>query len=238
MDNATKNKTPFSVDVKTKATFVDRPDMHVTDKDLDTAGWSDTDADRKKRQDKFVSLADQFSHVPTSVSVTVTGLSTGSRTFAPSAGDIAPAFKRNDAAIAPGFVEHVRFKLKSAEPRILAKMPDWAAFNKAKKKSADDQFIKNKLAHVIGKHAVDWGLPNTNATANLQALETRLEAFIKDTSNEQIEGVYVLNKVDVLHYVRHSDRLWACTELDGTLVASFKLNPGQYDILMKKGTVG
>ena len=47
----------------------------------------------------------------------------------------------------------------------------------------------------------------------------------------------MLNKVDVLHYVNSGTKLWVCTEPDGTLVASFKLGQGQYDILIKEGTV-
>jgi hypothetical protein len=236
--NAASAKT-FTATVKSQATFQDRPDLKVDEAALDKEGWPTADPGRTERIKKFDEVAEHFSGVPTSVTVTVSGLSTGAVSFKPSSADIAPTFARNPAALKQAFVETIRFKRNATETRKLLKMPDWATFKKSPKlRTADDLFINKKLGHVASRHPGDWGVTNSNSPDNLKALETKLEAFILDGGNEQIEGVYVLNKVDVLHYVNPATKLWVCTEPDGTLVASYKLGQNQYDILITKGTVG
>jgi hypothetical protein len=234
---AALSHNPFVASVRTQATFVDRPDLKVDDAELGNGGWP-TGPDRTARIDKFNDIADKFSGIPTSVTVTVSGLSTGNKTFTPSATDISPTYTRNPDALKQSFVETVRFKRNATESRQLVKMPDWTAFRKAKSKSPSDLAISKKLGHIAGRHGGQWGVTTSNSPDNLTVLESKIETFIKNASNEQIEGVYVLNKVDVLHYVDHSTKMWACTEPDGTLVASFTLSTGQYNILIAKGTVG
>jgi hypothetical protein len=237
--NAAKTNTAFTATIKTKATFVDRPDLLVSDGDLTNAGWTDTQPGRDDRKKKYTDVAENFSGIPTVVSVSITGLSSGVKAFSKAGAAIAPTFTRNDLAIQPGYVLPGRFKRKATEARVFPVIPDWLAFKKAKanaKAPADVQRHK-KLNHVASRHGADFGVPG-NGFADLERLEGALNTFIKDTNNEQIEGIYLLGKIDVLHYVNAGTKQWVSTTPTGELVAGFKLSQLQFDKLLSQGTVG
>lgn len=230
---------PFSATVTSKATFIDRPDLAIDEPTLKLAGWSTGDPDMAKRHKLYQDVAERFSYVPTSVDVTISGLSTSPAGFSRAGAGIAPAFSRNPEAVKPSYVAPVRFTRNATQARDFKTMPDWAAYQSTPKfRTASDKTIDKKLRHLLGGHAADWGVAVSNSLANLKLLEGKLKAFVLNGSNEQIEGVFVMAKVDVLHYVDHATRLWMCTTIDGGLVAGWKLSQGQYDILIAKGTVG
>jgi len=232
---AAKSNQPFTATVKTRATFVDRPDLQLTDKELETAGWTDTDPERPKRKAQYDDVADKFSGIPTSVTVKVTGLSVGEKTFTRAADQIAPAFTRNPDAIKPTYVLPSRFKRNAAETRVLSKIPDWDKY-KGKTKDPEDVYRGKKLNHLAANHGADWGVKG-NSMAVLQQLEGILDAFIRDTGHEQIEGVYLLGKIDALYYLDDASKLFVAVDTAGKLISGWKMDQTQYTKLTTKGVL-
>jgi hypothetical protein len=224
----------FAATVTTKATFADRPDLEVSEDELTAAGWEETDPERAKRKEKFADVAERFSGIPTQVSVTVAGLSDGEKKTDLKDAEIAPDFKRNDEAIKPEYIVPVRYKRNATGPRPFSMVPDWVAIKK-KNRSAEDEARLKKLNHVKDRHGDHFGVTGGSFT-DLQELESKLSAFIQADSTEQIEGMYLGD--EVLHYVDGTTKIWLCTTPTGELVAGFKLSEGQYNILIKQGTVG
>lgn len=232
---AAKSNQPFTATVKTNATFVDRPDLQLTDTELDTAGWPATDPERPKRKAQYDDVADKFSGVPTSVTVKVTGLSAGDKTFTRAADQIAPAFTRNPDAIKPTYVLPSRFKRKATETRAFSKIPDWDKY-KGKTKAAEDVYRGKKLNHVAANHGADWGIKGNSMTV-LQQLEGILDTFVRDTGNEQIEGVYLLGKIDAFYYLNDATKLFVAVDTNGRLISGWKMDDIQYLKLTEKGVL-
>jgi hypothetical protein len=232
---AAKSNQPFTATVKTNATFVDRPDLQLTDGELDTAGWTSTDPERPRRKAQFDDVADKFSGIPTAVTVKVTGLSGGDKTFTRAADQIAPAFTRNPEAIKPSYVLPSRFTRNATATRAFSRIPDWDKY-KGKTKDPDDVYRGKKLNHVAANHGADWGIKG-NSMAVLQQLEGILDTFIRDTGNEQIEGVYLLGKIDALYYLNDASRLFVAVDTGGKLISGWKLDPAQYIKLTTKGVL-
>jgi hypothetical protein len=232
---AAKSNQAFTATVKTNATFFDRPDLQVSDDDLDKAGWTSTDPDRAKRKNQYDDVADKFSGIPTTVTVKATGLSVGDKTFTRSADQVAPAFTRNPEGIKPTYGIPNRFKRHATETRKLSTILDWNKY-KGKKKDPDDVYRGKKLMHVIDNHGVDWGVTK-NSVPDLERLQGILETFILNTSNEQIEGVYLLGKIEALFYVNDTSKLFVGVDTAGKLISGWKLSDDQYTKLTTKGVL-
>jgi hypothetical protein len=233
--NAASANNSFTAAVKTKATFIDRPDLEVSEEELNTAGWTLDDPERGERKAKFADVAERFSGIPTTLSVEVTGVTGGPLTFSRSQPALAPTYQRNNEAIKPAFGVPTRFRRNGTETRKFSTIPDWDAYKKAKAKKPEEIKLAKKLDHVVSHHPGDFGVTG-NSVTKLQELEGKIHTFVFDMTNEQIPGTYM--GIDVLHYVNNVSRLWACTTPAGELVAAFVLGVGQYGILTKRGTVG
>jgi hypothetical protein len=228
--DAAKNKLsnlPFTATVRSKATFVDRPDLAVGDEQLNSAGWGPTEAGRQERKNQYADVADKFSHIPTKVEVSVIGLTAGLKSFTADKSTIAPDYVLNPAAIRPDYVVPARFVRNATKPREFVKV-DWA-------KATQNDPARKQIQHATSRHGPEFGLTKSGAKANLEAMEKKLDEILTDTGNEQIEGLY--RKEEVLHYFNETSRLWLCTREGGELVAAFHLNQDQYDLLTTKGLV-
>ncbi len=237
---AATTKSPFAATVHTKATFVDRPDLLLSDTELDKEGWPEG-KDRDERKAKYADVAERFSGVPTTVNVTVDGLSTTPKPFDIAGAEIAPAFTKNPEAIKTTYVIPERYERNATKPRVFNTITDWKKASKKETPVSDDFERRAKIMHVMGRHAANFGLTAGNGQANLAKLEKKISDFIADAPNqEQILGTY--KGEDVFHYLekaknRDEKPLWACTNLGGELVAAFTLAPTQYDSLISKGVV-
>ena len=230
---AATTNTGFAATINTHATFADRPDLLVSDEDLNTAGWGPVDAKRQERKDKYAEVSERFSGIPTAVRVEVTGLTEGAKRFEVAATEIAPVYTKNPEAVKPGYVVPLRYTRNATEPRLFPKIADWTAYKKAKPKPPDDVARQKKLSHVADRHPAHFGVKN-NGMAELEKLEKFIGNFIANPHNEQIVGTY--KGINVLHYV-DADQLWVCTTPTGELVAAFKLGDNQYAILLAEGRV-
>lgn len=224
--NALSN-LPFTATVRSKATFVDRPDLEVGDDQLNSAGWGPTDAGRQERKDQYSDVADKFSNIPTRVEVSVIGLTSGPTSFAADKSTIAPDYVLNPAAIRPDYVVPARFVRNATKPRKFVKV-NWVT-------ASQNDPARKQIQHAASRHGHEFGLTTSGAKNNLQAMEGKLDEILTDTGNEQIEGLY--RKEEVLHYFNEASRLWLCTREEGELVAAFHLNQDQYDLLTTKGLV-
>jgi hypothetical protein len=234
MKQARIGKQPVTITLAKAATFADRPDLKLTDQEAEAAGWTAGDPERKKRQDKYDEIAENFSTIPTKVTVTISGLTTNPAPFERNGQDLAPDFKKSDAAIKPGFAPYVRFKVNPGLPRTLATITDWNAM-KASVKSGSDGDRYGKLAHVKGRHGDQFGVGKATDYDGLKAFEDIIEKFIADTAHTQIEGEY--QGMAVIHYFDEPTQLWVCTDPTNELVAGFKLGPMQAASLKAKGVV-
>lgn len=224
--DSAKSSTPFSATIKTKATFADRPDLDVSESQLDKAGWTSVDPLRPKRKKQFEQIADQYSGIPTDVEVKAEGLSKTIAPFSVAGTAIAPAYALNPDSLKPGFTPFARFKRNATEPRLFTDV-DWSTQKDKQRKS---------VQHATSRHGDQFGLKDgkSGKISNLKAMETLLKSIV--AKGEQIEGTYRAR--DVLHYLMDDGtNRWLCTTEDGDLVAAFPLGTTQYDSLTTTGQV-
>jgi hypothetical protein len=221
--------TPFTATVRTQATFEDRPDLEATDADLDNAGWvsGQPRADRKK---KFAEIAENFSHIPTKVSVEVLGVTGPSLLFDRSGVGVAPKYLRNDAALKRTF---------NPTPYVYDPSPNlprtWVRVEATWKNQSD--LVRKQLKHEWA-HKTDWGFGPTDGetVANLKLYETRLKDHVESPGTTQIRGVY-RGTTPVMHYLDQATSKWVCTHLDGRLYCAWRLGAGQVNSLLLNGSV-
>jgi len=228
---ATASSRPFDATVHAKATFEDRPDLEVSDSDLDGAGWPNGDALREDRKKKFREVAEKFSHIPTKVAVDVTGVSGPALSFAKAGTDVAPKYVRNDAALKKPFKpQPYDFEISPVGvPRA------WKMVENTWRVNGDE--VRKQLQHEWS-HRTDWGFAagDGGTVANLKLFETRLKAHVENVNNTQIKGIYRGTTV-VIHYLNPITNQWACTLPDGRLQCAWILGPGQLNTLLSIGSV-